>query len=172
MRYHMGFGDTNFIGVVNADKYTSFVDGDWDLKMLLQHFANEMQRGCILVFQMTEEGIEHSWNVDVEVGVDLTQQTCFRKDVGYIEVTDNQLFLVDYDCLTMGAQFSDEKVPDENCSKYKVNIENGFYKVEVIQFYNVDKDEYIGNSNADIILNFTRVEDFIQKINQVFWCTY
>lgn len=70
------------------------------------------------------------------------------------------------------SQFLDEKVPDENCSKYKVNIENGFYKVEVIQFYNVDKDEYIGNSDTDILLNFTRVEDFIQKINQVFWCTY
>lgn len=70
------------------------------------------------------------------------------------------------------SQFSDEKVPDENCSKYKVNIENEFYKVEVIQFYNVDKEEYIGNSDTDILLNFTRVEDFIQKINQVFWCTY
>jgi hypothetical protein len=60
MKYCMEFGDTNFIGVVNAEKYKSFVHEDWELKMLLQHFANEMKVGNILVLQMTEEGIEHS----------------------------------------------------------------------------------------------------------------
>lgn len=172
MHYHVDIGDTNFIEVVNVDKYNSFVNEDWELKMLLQHFVNEMQKGHILVFQMTEEGIEHSWNVNVKIGVGLTQQTCFRNEVGYIKVTDNQLYLVDYTCLTMAAQFSDEKVPDKNCSKYKINIENGVHKVEVIQFYNVDKDEYVGNSDADILLNFTKVNDFKQTSNKVFWCTY
>lgn len=172
MQYLMGFGDTNFIGVVNADKYNSFVNEDWELKMLLQHFVSEMHNGHILVFQMTEEGIEHSWNVNVKIGVDLTQQTCYRKEVGFIKVTDNQLFLVDYDCLTMAAQFSDEKVPDKNCSKYKIIIKNGVYKVEVIQFYNVDKDEFIGNSDTDILLSFTEANDFKQISNKVFWCTY
>lgn len=60
MRFCMKFGDTNFIGVVNAERYKSFVDEDWEFEMLLQHFTNEMKNGNILVFQMTEEGIEHS----------------------------------------------------------------------------------------------------------------
>lgn len=93
----MNFGDTNFIGVANTDKYKSFVDEDWELDSLLQHFGDEMKQGHILVFQMTEEGIEYSWRVDVKVETEELAHKCFRKAVGYIEVTENQLYLVDYD---------------------------------------------------------------------------
>ena len=51
----MNFGDTNFIGLANAAKYKSFVDEDWELDSLLQHFGDEMNQGHILVFQMTDE---------------------------------------------------------------------------------------------------------------------
>ncbi len=60
MKFYMNFGDTNFIGLVNTDQYKSFVDEDWELDILLQHFGNEMKMGHILVCQMTEEEIEHS----------------------------------------------------------------------------------------------------------------
>nr|WP_245637769.1 hypothetical protein [Cytobacillus solani] len=69
-----------------------------------------MKQGHLLVFQMAEEGIEYSWKVDVRVGTEEIADTCFRKAAGYIEVTENQLYLVDYDCLTMAAQFEDHKV--------------------------------------------------------------
>lgn len=172
MRFCMKFGDTNFIGIVNGEQYKSFVDEDWELEMLLQHFTDEMTNGNVLVFQMTEEGIEHSWNVEVEIGTEAIEQKCFRKAEGYIRVTENQLYLVDYDCLTMAAQFEDEKVPDENCSNYKIDIENGVYKVEVLQFYNVDNDEYIGTNEKDILLNFMKVPVFQQTVDCVFWCSF
>ncbi|PEY43938.1 hypothetical protein CN354_01870 [Bacillus cereus] len=172
MRFCMKFGDTNFIGVVNAEQYKSFVDEDWEFEMLLQHYADEMKNGNVLVFQMTEEGIEHSWNVEVRVGEEPIKQECFRKAEGYIRVTENQLYLVDYDCLTMAAQFEDEKVPDENCSNYKIDIENGVYKVEVLQFYNVDNDEYVGTNEKDILLNFMKVPVFQQTVDRVFWCSF
>lgn len=172
MKFSMNFGDTNFIGVANADTYNSFVDEDWELDNLLQHFGNEMKQGHILVFQMTEEGIEHSWRVDVRVGREEIAQKCYRRAVGYIEVTENQLYLVDYDCLTMAAQFEDEEVPDENCSKYKIDIENGFYKVEIAQYYNVDKDEYVGMRETDILMNFIKVSEIEPIAESVFWCTY
>lgn len=168
----MSFGDTNFIGVANADKYKSFVDEDWELDSLLQHFGDEIKQGHILVFQMTEEGIEYSWRVDIRLGTDEIAHKCFRKTVGYIEVTENQLYLVDYDCLTMAAQFEDNKVPDQNCSNYKIEIENGFYKVEVVQYYNVDKDEFVGTSETDILLNFIEVSTIETIAKSVFWCTY
>ncbi len=60
MEYLMNFGDTNFIGVANAEQYNSFVDQDWEFDALLKHFGEEMRRGNALIFQMTEEGIEHS----------------------------------------------------------------------------------------------------------------
>ncbi|MBC6972213.1 hypothetical protein H9I32_07225 [Bacillus sp. Xin] len=168
----MEFGDTNFIGVVNAEQYKSFVDEDWELEMLLQHFADEMKNGNVLVFQMTEEGIEHSWSVEVKVGEESLKQECFRKAEGYIRVTENQLYLIDYDCLTMAAQFEDEKVPDKNCSKYKIDIENGLYKVEVLQFYNVDNDGYVGRNEKDIQLNFMKASVFQQTVDRVFWCSF
>ncbi|MED0668881.1 hypothetical protein P4S95_01410 [Aneurinibacillus aneurinilyticus] len=173
MKFCMNFGDTNFIGVVNADKYKSFVDEDWELDdILLQHFGNEMKQGHILVFKMTEEGIEHSWSVDVKIGTEEITHPCFRKAVGYIKVTENKLYLVDYDCLTMAAQFEDEKVPDKNCSNYKIDIENGVYKVEVIQYYNVDENEYVGTNKTNILLNVIKVSDFQPIVDKVFWCTY
>ncbi|MEH7814267.1 hypothetical protein [Bacillus toyonensis] len=170
----MDFGDTNFIGVANTNKYESFVDEDWELDNLLQHFGDEMKQGHILVFQMTEEGIEHSWRVEVRKGTEEITHKCFRKAVGHIEVTENQLYLVDYDCLTMAAQFQNHKVPDQNCSKYKIEIENGFYEVEVVQYYNVDEDEdeYVGASETDILLNFIKVSANEPIAERVFWCTY
>jgi len=168
----MEFCDTNFIGVVNADKYKSFVEKDWELDVLLQHFGNEMKKGHILVFQMTEEGIEHSWNVSVKIGTKEIDHKCFRKAVGYIKVTKNELYLVDYTCLTMSAQFEDEQLPDKNCSDFKIEIENGVYKVVAIQYYNVDENEYVGTNNVDILLNFVKVSDFQVLDDKVFWCTF
>ncbi|WP_191126256.1 hypothetical protein [Cerasibacillus terrae] len=168
----MKFGDTNFIGVANVEEYRSFVDEDWDLDILLKHFGYETKKGNLLVFQMTEEGIEHSWNINVKIGADENISNCFRRVIGYLKVTNNQLFLVDYDCLTMAAQFKHEKVPDENCSNYKIDIKNGDYKVEVIQYYNVDENEYVGTNQTDISLNFIETSNFQPVENHVFWCTF
>lgn len=56
--------------------------------------------------------------------------------------------------------------------KNKIEIENGLYKVEVVQYYNVDKDEYIGDSETDILLNFMKVSAIEPIANKIFWCTY
>jgi len=172
MEYCMKFGDTNFIGIANTERYNSYVDEDWELDTLLRHFANETNKGNILVFQMTEEGIEHSWDISVKVNSDEINPNCFRRVIGYLRVTNNQLYLVDYDCLTMAAQFKDEKVPDGNCANYKINMENGDYKVEVIQYYNVDEDSRVGANQKDILFNFIKTSNFQSIDNNVFWCTY
>lgn len=173
-KFCMGIGDTNFIGVVNAEHYRSFVDEDWELGSLLKHFGTEMKAGHILVFQMTEEGIEHSWKVEIRKSGIPVDGAFYRRSEGYIEVTGGQLFLVDYDCLTMAAQFEDENIPDKNCSNYRIEIEDGKYRVEVVQYYDVDRDKYVGtNSNeTDLVLNFIKVEEFEQDVEEVFWCTY
>lgn len=173
MNFVMGFGDTNFIGVANPKEYTSFVSKNWDVDdLLFKHIAAEMRNGHILFFQMTKEGIEHSWNVDVLFESDEVETTCFRKALGYIKVTDHELFLVDYDCITMAAQFEKHKVPDKNCSKYKIEIPNGVYKVEMHQYYNVDEDEYTGSDKRDVLLNFSKAEEFSPIADKIFWCTY
>lgn len=41
MIINMNFGDTNFIALVNHHQYASFVDSDWTLNMLKEHWDNE-----------------------------------------------------------------------------------------------------------------------------------
>jgi hypothetical protein len=57
----MKYGESKFIGVVNG-KYKTFVDEDWELAMLLQHFSNEMENGKYKV------DIVQFYNVDKAVG--------------------------------------------------------------------------------------------------------
>lgn len=172
MKHCMDFGDTNFIGIANPDTYASFVDEDWELDMLLDHFASEMEKGSLIACQMTEEGIQHSWNAEVTFGTDEMNPPCFRRAVGQITVTSGELYLVDYDCLTMAAQFPHEKVPDDNCARYKVDIENGHYKVEVIQYFNVDEDARTGSEETDIRFHFIKVPESEARSLNVFWRTY
>ncbi|WP_166246432.1 hypothetical protein [Paenibacillus turpanensis] len=172
MEFCMKYGDTNFIGLVNAEKYKAFVDEDWEFEQLLQHFREEMKDSNILVFQMTTEGIEHSWTIEVLVGATIANIDCYRRSEGYITVTEGKLFLVDYDCLTMSAQFKDEKIPDENCEKYLIELNNGVYKVEIIQFYNVDQGEHIGSEKVNMLINFIEVRELGVNPDKLFWCSY
>ena len=174
MNICLKFGDTNFIGLVNAQEYKSFVNEDWELLELMQHFNNEMLNENILVYQMTNEGIEHSWNINVVIGSETTgeDEECFRKAEGYIKVTNNKLYIVDYDCLTMSAQFEDEKVPDDNCEKNQININNGSYKVTFYQYYNADDNKFIGRSDIDIRVILTEVSKTKRQADKVFWCTF
>ncbi len=63
----MAFGDTVNIAIANIDRYKSYVSEDWSLDSLYNHFLTETQNNNILVFQMTNEGIEHSWEVDINI---------------------------------------------------------------------------------------------------------
>ncbi|WP_197076549.1 hypothetical protein [Domibacillus indicus] len=168
----MEYGDTNFIGLVNAERYESFVDEDWELDGLLGHFAAEMKKGTILAGQMTEEGIEHSWRIEVRLGMELFIPDFVKKAEGYIRVTNERLYLVDYGCLTMAAQFEDENVPDENGAQNEIKLENGVYRVEITQFYDADRDEYRGTDETDLLVNLVKVPAFRQNPDGVFWCIY
>ncbi|GGG88594.1 hypothetical protein [Paenibacillus radicis (ex Gao et al. 2016)] len=172
MKYCLDRGDTNFIALVNADQYESFVDEDWQFDALLQHFSDEMQLGRLLVFQMTEEGIEHSWTIEVRFGASLDGKECFRRVEGYIEVTANTLYIADYDGLTMAAQFRDETIPDASSASRVIELNNGFYQVEVLQFYNADQNEYVGEDQIDMVINLKEVPELGANPDQVIWCSY
>ncbi|RRJ61712.1 hypothetical protein EHV15_01015 [Paenibacillus oralis] len=172
MNIYLKYGDTNFIGLVNAQSYKSFVNEDWELVELLRHFSSEMLNENILVYQMTNEGIEHSWNIEVIIGPETTDEECFRKAEGYIKVTENKLYIVDYDCLTMSAQFEDEQVPDKNCEKNQLHVNNGAYKVTFYQYYNVDESKFIGRDDTDIRMVLTETSEIKDQAGKVYWCTY
>ena len=169
MQFNFNNGDTTFIALVNSNKYKTFVDEDWNLKMIKEHFINESKVNNILVCQMTNEGIEGNWRIKVNLEGGNHIDKFFRKDEGYIYVDKGELCFVEYTCLTMAAQFKDEKVPDKDCEEYKFNIENGLYKVEVIQYYDIDNDKYYGREDIDIEFKFTKVLKCEEINHKVFW---
>ncbi len=165
-------GDTNFIALVNHHTYYSFIEENWDFEMLKRHWICETQNENILVFQMTEEGIESDWKISITTQPPKDVQ-CYRKDEGVIKVTNGELCFVEYTCLTMAAQFKDCKIPDEYCKEFKFSIENGVYKVGIFQFYNVDEEKYIGCNDTDIMFVFTKEEEVNKNASpKIFWCTY
>ena len=172
MKINFDVGDTNFIAIVNSNQYKTFVSEDWDLGMLRKHFIEETKEGNILVMQMTEEGIESNWNIEIKNNENFKEQLCFRKSEGYIKVDDGCLYLVEYTCITMAAQFKDDIVPDEYCSNYKINLKNGIYKVDIIQFFDVDNNKHVGIDTVDMILNFIEVFKFEQVADDILWYSY
>ncbi len=58
-----------------------------------------------------------------------TDKIYFRKFEQSIEVTERNLYLVNWTDLTSSLQFKDTKLPDELNKDLKIDIENGFYKV-------------------------------------------
>jgi hypothetical protein len=169
INFNFNVGDTNFIALVNPNRYNTFVDEDWDLKMLKDHFIKETEQGNILVMQMTDEGIEGDWKVSVEFEDYMLESDYFRKDTGYIKVDNNELCFVEYTCLTMAAQFKDEKVPDKYCEKFRFHINNGLYKVDIIQYYDIDNEKHFGRNDIDIAFRFTEVSKCEEIEPKVFW---
>lgn len=145
--FDFNVGDTNFICLVNAHKYTSFVDEDWDLVAdLIPHVVGEQQKDTILMYQMTHEGIEDDWKISVSQSL-LTVDSYSKKSVNTITVTDGALYLIDYTNLTMAAQFPDETIPDNSCLPFRIELENGRYTVTTYLFKDVDNELAVNEEN-------------------------
>lgn len=53
--------DSGFIAIVNADKYNSFVDENWELPQLLNRFVDEMNKDALIIWAT---GSENKWIVE------------------------------------------------------------------------------------------------------------
>jgi len=167
------YGDTTFIALVNHYEYQSFVDNNWDLSMLKEHWIKQTIDNNILVFQMTEDGVEE-WRISIEKQMPQDIE-CFRQDIGFINVTNGELCFVDYSFLTMVAQFDNYNIPNKTEEKIKFTIrffiDNGLYKVGIFQFYNIAESMHICRSDTDILFAFTRVVTQPNDVSKVYWYT-
>lgn len=133
MRIHVG-GDGSFMALVDCTRYKSFV-GDWTAdSQLTRHLLAESNQRTLLFW---ETGFESDWLFEVSAGI--TSRTGFREFVGYIECSSGALHLVNYDSLTMAAQFDDHRLPDKETAGYRLDLPNGLYQIRVVQM--VDPEE-------------------------------
>ena len=157
--------DSGFLGIVNADKYNSFVSEDWQLAQLLNRFVDEMNNDNLILWST---GSENVWTVNfVSRPSDIKS---FREFYKTLEVTSGKIFLTNYEDLTMSAQYHDEKIPAKHNADLSIVLGNGRHEFQIRQLFDPEDDDYEpeGKVNFEIVVRPDSSKKF-QRIDKVFW---
>jgi hypothetical protein len=122
--------DSGFLAIVNADRYKSFVNEDWERNELMDRFVAEMNQDNLIIWAT---GLENLWTIDV-ISIPFARRA-FREFTKTIEVTAGRLYLTNYEDLTMAAQFADEKLPSKHQKDKYIELPNGRYSLTIRQLY-------------------------------------
>ncbi|TXK84670.1 hypothetical protein [Paenibacillus sp. N3.4] len=155
--------DSGFLGILNPHTYISFVDENWQLEQLINHFKHQINNKNLLLWGTGSEG---TWRV--EVNNKMTERTGFRDIEGIIEVTDNKLCLINYESLTMGAQFSDVILPEDHLKDCIFEISNGLYICRIIQMFEPE-ESYDDKSEVHFIIEYDLFNGSYHKWNRIPW---
>lgn len=128
--------------------YASFVSNFWDWDKLQEHFIDQMGRYRFLGCSTGKRG---EWRIEIKHEPVLLSGA--REMSGSIMAAGSRLILCDYGHLTMGAQFDDIKLPDdEPFGAYEIKVRPGTYNIRVIQ---INLEPKFGN-DPDIILEILK----------------
>ena len=157
--------DSGFLAIANADRYNSFVDFEWELPQLLNHFIDEMNNGNLIIWRTDSE---NRWTIDFRENP--SSKKAFREFVKTIEVTHGRLFLTNYEDLTIAAQFHEEKIPAKHNADLYVKLDNGNYELTIRQLFD-PKDfqfEEEGKVNFELVIR-VNAKKRVQKIDRIIW---
>ena len=159
--------DSGLLAIVNADKYNSFVSEEWELTQLLNRFVDEMNSGNLIIWST---GVENTWTVSFVNKP--SDKKSFREFSKTIKVTDDQLFLTNYEDLTIAAQYEDEKIPAKHSSMLCIKLDNGIYDFRIRQLFNPDVYELptVDEVSFEIVIQ-PNPEMMEKQVDKVFWWT-
>jgi hypothetical protein len=144
--------------------YHSFVSNFWEWDTLVLHFARQMRLYCLLV---ASAGVKGDWQINIQH--EPVTKSGVREISGSIMAAGSRLILCDYGHLTMGAQFPDIKLPDdEPFGAYEIKVRPGTYNVRVIQF-NLEPGESGDSNKPDIILEIVRAHHPLPPWEGIVW---
>ena len=95
----------------------------------------EKKRPCWRVEKMTEK-----------------KRPCWRA------VKSNSLYLINYESLTMAAQFADVKLPGKHMEELLIKVDNGIYDIRIIQFYNFKTGSYVNRDDIDFLIEIQKTD--------------
>lgn len=150
---------SGFSALVNLDQYKSFVASNWDFDLLKKHFVKQMNLNRILVWATSGSG--GTWQV--KIGDEKSEPTPFREVKGFIEVSNNRLYLCNYETLTMAAQFETVQLPEAHLGSLFVEMENGKYGVTIRQM-----NDFENNRAEDNGIDFELVLQKIKKFPDIY----
>jgi hypothetical protein len=159
--------DSGFLGLVNVDRYDSFVSENWEFSDLKERFIREMNRGSLLLWSTGQGGF---WNV--KITTDKEEHTPFKTTSGEINVTDEKLYLINYEDLSMAAQFQDEKLPQKHNADLGLEIANGNYNIRINQLFNPDNLDLDDNDTVHFEIVVDKILDGkigVNKFDTIPW---
>ncbi|ANF52227.1 hypothetical protein A0O34_17635 [Chryseobacterium glaciei] len=148
--------DGSIIAIANAQRYNETLKNqtNWTWKHVNEFFL-EANRDNLIVFVTAWED---EWIFEFLIN-EKTNQTAFRQFEQSIEVTDENLYLVNWTDLTSSLQFENTKIPDKINKDLKIKIPNGFYRVIVKQLFDNDNDDYSSENKVSYVVELISETD-------------
>ena len=163
MKYYI-MGDGSYLGIIDVNTYKCHVGPNWanNPKLLEPHFVEQMQEYSGLFW---DTNLETSWLVEVQTEkIDISG---FREVSGSIKVTDGKLALLNYDSLTMLAQFEYQTI-EEHIKDNFFDLENGNYQIRIVQLF--DPKTYFPNGvSTDFVIDIQSIDVLLPPWNTVPW---
>ena len=159
--------DSGFLGIVNADKYDSFISENWELSQLFNRFVDEMNNDNLILWST---GSANVWTIRfVSKPSDIKS---FREFYKTLEVTSGKIFLTNYEDLTMAAQYSDEKIPAKHNAALSIDLDNGRHEFQIRQLFDPEDSNYDseGKVNFEVVVQ-DYLDKNVQQVDKVFWWT-
>lgn len=160
--------DSGFIGIANLSTYDAYIGQDWDFDSFKNRIVKEMKRNTILFWST---GHEAEWSVLITTHKEAQFPNPYRSEEALIEVTHSRLHLVNYETLTMAAQFNTVQLPEHHLKDQYIELENGTYLVE---FGQIQNPEHNGAKEAvDFEIKLEKLENpseyYPNDFEDIFW---
>jgi hypothetical protein len=140
--------DSGYLTLYNSSAYKSYVDEEWELQQLFDHFVNQMNQNSCLVW---ESGAEGTFNI--VVGDSPSSTKAYRETEAYVAVTSGKLNLSNFEELSTAASYSDMQLPANE--SLQIDLENGLYKIMLRQIFNPEED-FVAGKDVDFELIFVK----------------
>lgn len=122
-----------FMGLVDAAAYQGFIGDEVTYETLEQHILKQMQQGRLLFWGSITP---NRWTVRL---IDQPSNTpAIQSFQGQLQVSSDQLYLVNYDMLMDAAQFEEDALSQQFLPP--LAIKKGWYQVTVHQLFNPEQD--------------------------------
>lgn len=156
--------DSGFLALIDPDAYNGFVDEDWSLDQLMDHFRAEMGGRRLLIWGTGQEGF---WRV--RVGRQGSAAGAFREISGPIAVSAGRLLLTNFESLTMAAQFADVSLPQDHDRDLLLDVPSGTYSCRVLQMFDPREEMMAEGDGPEFIVEILDDEPLAEGWSEIPW---
>lgn len=159
--------DGAILALANTTKFNQKLNHqtNWTYREFNDFILN-VNKDCLIVFNTVWD---NEWAFQFLINEE-SDQLYFRKFEQSIEITNNELHLINWTELTSALQFKNTTIPDQSNKDLKIDLDNGFYKVIVKQISDPDHYEDFNNHPLNFIVELSiQPENPNIKADEIVW---